>query len=91
MDIKLVFVPVLFLLLRVWNFVLDCLIVYTSEDTAKDFKESTAAAVLILMAVRQCDTHTACMELSEQPMKQTALAWPYSLLSIYSPALKAGQ
>ena len=51
MDVKLLFVPLLFLLLRVWNFVLDCLLFYTKDDVAEDFKESVGIAFLIMMSV----------------------------------------
>ena len=54
MDVKLLFVPILFLLLRVWNFILDCFILSEEEK----FKESTAAASLILMVVRQQHSNT---------------------------------
>lgn len=43
----------MFLLLRVWNFVLDVAIFYTSESTAEHFKQSHAAAALIMMSVSQ--------------------------------------
>ena len=50
MDIKLLFVPILFLLLRVWNFILDCFILYSSDEWK--FKESQTAAAFIFMSVR---------------------------------------
>lgn len=56
MDIKLIFVPIMFLLLRMWSFVLDSVIVYTSDDVAEDFKNSRAAAALILLSVSTCIT-----------------------------------
>ena len=59
MDVKLLFIPILFLLLRVWSFLLDAFVVYPSNHTAMKFKESTAAAVFIMMAVNTAHTYTA--------------------------------
>ena len=50
-DIKLLFIPVLFLLLRVWNFILDTWIIYTPDHEAEQFKASRTAAWLIVMSV----------------------------------------
>ena len=58
-DVKLIFIPILFLLLRVWSFILDTIIVFNTETT-EHFNESTTAAVFILMAVSFNFMH-ACM------------------------------
>lgn len=50
-DIKLLIIPLMFLLLRVWNFALDVAIFYTPESAAEHFEQSHAAAALIMMSV----------------------------------------
>lgn len=52
-DIKLLLVPVIFFLLRIWNQIINGILHYNSKDsdTRENFKHSVAAAVLVVFAV----------------------------------------
>lgn len=50
-DLKLLFVPMIFFVLRIWTAVIDAGLHYTTRDQQKDFKCSQASAVLSVLAV----------------------------------------
>ena len=52
-DIKLLLVPVIFFLLRIWNQVIDGILHYSyhDEDMIDGFKHSVVAAVLVVFSV----------------------------------------
>ena len=49
-DLKLIFVPLIFLLLRVWSAMLD-IPVYFAANKNEDFRETEANAALVFIAV----------------------------------------
>ena len=52
-DVKLLFVPLIFFLLRIWTSVIDAGLHYTNPTQEERFKCSTAAAGLTVLAVSQ--------------------------------------
>ena len=50
-DLKLMFVPLIFLLLRLWNGILDIVLFYMSEGTRLQFRGTIWNAVFVALAV----------------------------------------
>ena len=50
-DLKLLFVPLIFFVLRIWTAIIDAGLHYTTSDQQKTFKCSQASAVLSVLAV----------------------------------------
>ena len=52
-DVKFVFIPVVFILLRVWSVIADPFLYYVDYSMRAKFKQSPWSAVLFLLRVRQ--------------------------------------
>ena len=50
-DLKLIFVPLIFLLLRIWNAVIDVPVFYLSDEESSEFTRTQANAALVFLAV----------------------------------------
>ena len=50
-DMKLVFIPLVFILLRVWSVIVDPFIYFVDDDTRENFRMSPVAAILFLLRV----------------------------------------
>lgn len=50
-DLKLIFVPLIFLLLRMWSGILDVVLFYQSEQTRLKFRGTIWNAVFVALAV----------------------------------------
>lgn len=50
-DLKLVFVPLIFLLLRVWSVITDVSVYYLADSKREKFSRTNAAAIIGLLAV----------------------------------------
>ncbi len=53
-DRKLIFVPLIFMFLRVWSLVVDISIYYLPEDLSDNYRKSSASAVFGILEVRDC-------------------------------------
>lgn len=51
-DVKFVFIPVVFILLRVWSIIVDPLDFFVSHDVRVKFRMTPISAVLVLLRVR---------------------------------------
>ena len=51
-DLKLIFVPLIFMIIRIWGIVVDIFTFYLSDDVKHRFEVSIIGALLILMKVR---------------------------------------
>ena len=56
-DFKLTFVPLIFLILRIWGFALSIPHYYLPVSTKEAFRKTTYNAILVLLAVSE-NTHT---------------------------------
>ena len=52
-DVKFVFIPLVFILLRVWSVIADPFLYYVGNSMRAKFKQSPFSAVLILLRVRE--------------------------------------
>ena len=50
-DLKLIFVPLIFLLLRIWSFIVDIPAFYLYEEAWLEFRRGWITAVLVLLSV----------------------------------------
>ncbi len=50
-DVKLIFVPLIFLLLRVWSAIIDVVYLFLTDDEAKWLLHSEITAAFVLLAV----------------------------------------
>ena len=50
-DLKLIFVPLIFLLLRVWSVITDVSAYYLADSKREEFSNTHAAAIILLLAV----------------------------------------
>ncbi len=50
-DLKLIFIPLIFLLLRIWGAIVDIPSYYMSEHVREDFRKRHVVAVLIFFGV----------------------------------------
>ncbi len=50
-DLKLIFVPLIYMLLRVWSVAVDVAIYYLPPDKRMDYRSSDVSAVLLFLVV----------------------------------------
>ena len=50
-DLKLVFIPLIFIMLRVWSVIVDPFIYFVDDNTREHFRMSPASAILVLLRV----------------------------------------
>ena len=50
-DVKLIFVPLVFMILRVWSIVVDVCVYYLPLETSVKFRHSYASAVFAILEV----------------------------------------
>ena len=50
-DLKMIFIPLIFIFIRVWSLVVDSFDFYADRDLKYKFKNSTVGAILVLAKV----------------------------------------
>lgn len=56
-DLKMIFIPLIFIFIRVWGLVVDSFDYYVDRDLKYKFKNSTVGAILVLAKVNLVTVH----------------------------------